>query len=395
MKILHITKKYPPLIGGDAMVVQSLEAEQKKLGHEVFILTSRTDGMERATNVYTFGLAEKVYNLDQITPKRIFSLLLLFFHFFFLLKEVKPAIIHSHSPDLGFICSFAARLYRIPIVNTCHGVTFADKRYSSVKRMIERFFLTYGLFSAVITVDKTTLPALRNARIKNTVYVPNGVDTDFFTPVPKDDKSKIVTFLFVGRLEDQKGLIYLIEAVKTLAPAQENFRVLIVGEGSLRNMLELQVRDNQLENYISFVGKKDKVQLRDYYHQADVFVLPSLWEGFPLTILEAWASGVAVIATKVNGIPAICTDKKNALLVVQEDAQELSVAMKTLLNDAELVEKLGKEGRNLVSECYSWQKISDETLKLYNSLGVAHTIPNSRELDKIPSHNNDEVHSSL
>ncbi len=365
MKILHITKKYPPLIGGDAIVVQSLETEQRKLGHDVFILTSKTVKTEKSTNVYNFGILEKIYNLDKITTKRIFSLILLFFRSFFFLRKIKPAIIHTHSPDLGFVCSFAAWLYGIPIVNTCHGVTFADKRYSVIKRLIEKFFLKYAFFSAIIVVDKATLPAFHNAHIKPVIYIPNGVDTKFFTPVSQDHKEEIFTFLFVGRIEKQKGLIYLIEAVKLLVCSQKNFKVLIVGEGSLINMLQSQVRKYQLENFIFFVGKKDKVQLREYYQQANVLVLPSLWEGFPLTILEAWASGVAVIATKVNGIPAVCIDKKNALLIPKENPQELSIAMKTLLNNRNLTESLGQQGRNLVSKCYSWQTITDETLRVY------------------------------
>ena len=151
------------------------------------------------------------------------------------MKKIKPAIIHTHSSDLGFVCSFAARLYGIPVVNTCHGVTFSDKQYSWVKRMIEKFFLKYALFSAIITVDETTLSAFNNAHIKPVIYIPNGVDTNFFIPIPKNHKQEMLTFLFVGRLENQKGINYLIEAVKLLVSSQKNFKVLIIGEGSLRD----------------------------------------------------------------------------------------------------------------------------------------------------------------
>lgn len=83
MKILHVTKKYSPLIGGDAVVVQNLEIEQKKQGHDVFILTSKIGKAERSSNIYTFGIADKPYNLDKITAKRIISLILLFLGPFF------------------------------------------------------------------------------------------------------------------------------------------------------------------------------------------------------------------------------------------------------------------------------------------------------------------------
>jgi len=367
MRILHVSKKYPPLIGGDAIVVQNLETEQKRQGHDVFILTSKTVKTENLTNVYYFGILERAYNLDRITVKRLFSLLLLFFQSFCFVRRIKPAIIHSHSPDLGFVCSFAAHLYGIPVVNTCHGVTFADKRYSRVKRITEKFFLKHGSFSAILTVDKTSLQAFHDAGIEKVMYIPNGVDIAFFKPIPRN-KGEILTFLFVGRLENQKGIIYLIEAVKLLASCHNNFKLLIVGEGSLRDTLQSQVREYHLENFIFFIGAKGKAELREYYQQADVFVLPSLWEGFPLTILEAWASGVAVIATKVNGIPAICTDKQNALLISKENPHELFGAMEMLLNNRILAESLGQQGRILVSERYSWQTITDETLKVYKSL---------------------------
>ena len=369
MNILHVTKKYPPLIGGDATVVQSLETEQKKLGHTVFVLTSKTVKTEESPNVYSFGIVDDIYNLDKITLKRIISLISLFFLSFFLIRKIKPAVIHTHSSDLGFVFSFAARLSRIPVINTCHGVTFTDKQYSAVKRMIEKFFLKYAFFSAIITVDETTLPAFNNAHIKSVTYIPNGVDINFFTAIPKNHKEEIFTFLFVGRLEKQKGVIFLIEAVKLLVSSQKNFKVLIIGEGSLRDTLQSHVSKYQLEDFIIFIGKKDKVQLREYYQQANVFVLPSLWEGFPLTILEAWASGVAVITTKVNGIPAICTDKKNALLISKENPQELSIAMKMLLDNRNVAESLGQQGSILVNKYFSWQTITDEILKVYNGRG--------------------------
>ena len=93
-----------------------------------------------------------------------------------------------------------------------------------------------------------------------------------------------------------------------------------------------------------------------------------------MTILEAWASEVAVISTKVNGIPAICTDKENALLVNKENPQELSIAMKMLLDNRNLAEALGQQGRILVSKCYSWQMITDETLKVYGRVSKARII---------------------
>ncbi len=367
MKILHVTKKYPPLIGGDASVVQSLEREQVKQGHSVFILTNKTLNTAQSSNVYTFGIQEDVYNLDKITAKRILSLGLLFLTSFSFLKKIKPAIIHTHSSDIGFILSFVAKIYKIPIINTCHGVTFTDKQYSYVKRVIEKFLLKYALFSSIITVDKTSPPAFKKARINPVTYIPNGVNTKFFTPSNKERGRGRFNFLFVGRLEKQKGLYYLIEAVKLLTVSQKNFKLIIVGEGSMENTLKKQVKQSKLENIILFAGKKNMQEIKSYYQQANVLILPSLWEGFPLTILEAWSSGIAVIATKVGCAPVICTDKKNAMLVSKKNPSELASAMITLLTNHTYTKSLGQQGRTLANKKYSWKKIALQINDIYKN----------------------------
>ena len=126
MKILHVVKKYPQALGGDAVVVANLQKHQEKNGHSVVIVTSRCDEIKDGENIYKFGLKDTPSALDQISIKRIISLIALFFRAFFIIAKERPNIIHTHSVDMAFFISFAARFFHVPIIHTFHIVTFYD-----------------------------------------------------------------------------------------------------------------------------------------------------------------------------------------------------------------------------------------------------------------------------
>jgi glycosyltransferase involved in cell wall biosynthesis len=352
MKILHLTKKYPNALGGDAVVVYNLEKQQEKVGHKVFILTSNCPEIVEKENVFKFGLRDTASNQDKITFRRIISLFILLFWGFKYIKKLKPDVIHSHSADLGFFISFSARLYRIPVVNTCHGVTFPDKQYGFMKRFAEKFFLEYGGFKKIITVDKSSLKFFKEAEINNVTYIPNGVDIERFDRqgVEKKNDQKI-RFLFVGRLESEKGLKYLFHAVKLLQGRTKNFDVLLVGDGAQRKRLEILAQSLDIEEYVQFKGKVNMNSVTDIYRNSDVFVLPSIHEGFGIVNLEAMASGLPIIATNVGGVPEIIKDGENGLLVEPKDSKALA--------------KLGETGRKLVEEKYSWARVGIDIQRVY------------------------------
>ncbi|MDD3977830.1 MAG: glycosyltransferase family 4 protein [Methanomicrobium sp.] len=368
MKILHATKKYPDAIGGDAVVVSNLESEQQRMGHEVFILTSRCHETVQKSNIFIYGITDMPSGLDKISIKRILSLLMLSFSGFFLLSRIKPDIIHAHSPDIGFILSFQAILFNIPVINTCHGVTFADRQFSAGKGRIELFLLKNGRFNKIVTVDKNSLPFFLKQNIKNACYISNGVDIDC---LKREDncRSSLSEFkyLFVGRLEDQKGLKYLFQATKKLSNKISNFKVIIVGDGSIYHYLAELVKSYEIDNEIEFAGRVGSEKLKEIYHSCDVFVLPSIWEGMPLTLLEAFACGLPVIVTDVGEISQICINKENAIIVSPKNPDELCRAMLMLYEDEELREKIGKNGEITVKSGYSWGEVAEKYLNLYHS----------------------------
>ena len=369
MKILHLTKKYPEALGGDAVVVSNLEKEQTKIGHEVFILTSNCPEIKEKENVFKFGLKDISLNLDRITIRRVISLIILLFLGFKYLRRLKPDVIHAHSADFGFAISLSARLSRIPVVNTCHGVTFPDKQYSFIKRFAEIFFLKHAGFKKIIVVDKNNLEGFEEANIRNGAYIPNGVDIGRFDKEKSGrKKNQKIRFLFVGRLEEQKGGKYLIQAAKILVEKTKNFQVLVVGDGSQRKMLDNLTKKDKLGSYVTFLGRVGDEKLRELYCTSDVFILPSLWEGLPLTLLEAWAARLPVIVTNVGGISDICVDERNGLIVRPKDPENITEAMLRLIGDEELRRRLGKEGEELVRRNFSLDNVVMSTLNLYEEI---------------------------
>ncbi len=361
MKILHLTKKYLPIVGGDAFVVYNLKRQQVKLGHEVHVVTSNCDEID-GREVLKFGLREHPFNLDRITPRRIVSLILLSIWGFKNLKKLNPDIIHSHSADLGFFISIAARIYGVPIINTCHGISFNDKQYSFPKRFAETFFLKYANFKKIITVDMKGLHASNAAKIKNAVYVPNGIDLCRFQNRKERENTRI-KFLFVGRLEKQKGVIYLIKAAEILKN-KNDFEIIIVGEGAEADYLMKTALELGLIDLVRFEGMVSEQMLIEYYLGCDAFVLPSLWEGMPLTLLEAAAAEMSIIASDVGGISSLFTHEESALIIKPEDVDALASAMLKLMEDEELREKLGSNARRLV-EKFSWESTAKSLDEIY------------------------------
>lgn len=340
-------------------MVYNLRKQQIKSGHEVYIVTSNIEGIENK-DILKFGLIEYPFNLDRITPRRIVSLLMLALWGFRNLRKLKPDVVHSHSADLGFFISLPARIYGIPVVNTCHGISFNDEQYSFLKRLMEKFFLKYAGLGKIIAIDTTGLQTLKNAKMKNIAYVPNGIDLERFRDrIDKNDP--VFKFLFVGRLEKQKGLVYLLEAAGILKD-KKDFRIIIIGGGSETEYLMRYTLNSGLGDIVDFKGKVDEQTLISNYMECDAFVLPSLWEGMPLTLLEAAAAGMPVIASNVGGISAIFDHEQNALIIVPKDAEALSDAMLKLICDCKLRERLGKNARKL-AEKFSWEntaKLLDE-----------------------------------
>jgi len=282
MRILHVTKKYPNALGGDAIVVQNLEKQQRKNGHEVFILTTNCDKIIDKRNIIKFGLKDTSQGLDNITLRRIFSLIDLRIKFPKILKKIRPNIVHCHSIDMGFIISKVCKKNNIPLIQHMHCGLFTNKSSDKKRAILEEFFIKNSDFINIISVNPND-----EKKLKNLVFIPNGIDLTIFKK-SKKKKSNKINILFVGRVEKSKGLTYLIKSLKKLEKKNNKIILNILGEGSDLDYYKNLVKKDKINKHIKFLGKKPQKDLIIDYKNSDIFVLPSVkTEGFGLVLLEA------------------------------------------------------------------------------------------------------------
>jgi glycosyltransferase involved in cell wall biosynthesis len=183
-----------------------------------------------------------------------------------------------------------------------------------------------------------------------------------------EEEEKIV--LFVGRLYHRKGLEILLCSIPPVLQEFSDVKFVISGKGfkekeeSLRNL----AKQLDIEDHVTFMGYVPDEKLPNLYSASDIFVLPAIYENFPFAILEAQATGLPVISTKVGGIPEFLVDNENGFLIDAGDSAQLTQRVLALLQDPKLAKEMGMRGRKLIEEKFSWRLITSQVIDLYHKL---------------------------
>ncbi len=167
-------------------------------------------------------------------------------------------------------------------------------------------------------------------------------------------------------MEEHKGIKYLIESASLLLQSRNDVSFLIVGEGALKEELRKLCVVLKIEKNVIFAGERSNIP--EILSLTDIFVLPSLREGLPLTILEAMACGKPVIATNVGGVPEVVKDGVSGILVSPKDPEALHSAMNELLEDREKLKKMGYNGKRVCNESFDSKTMIGKIEDLYDSL---------------------------
>ena len=186
--------------------------------------------------------------------------------------------------------------------------------------------------------------------------VPNGVDAEEF-PVPAREWSP-PRLLSVGRVVYQKGYDVAIDALSGLADLPWEWR--IVGDGPYLQPLKRMVRESGLDGRVQFLGWQMPDEVKGEYARANLFLHPSRHEGMPNAVLEAMASELPVIATRIAGNEELVVHDETGLLATVEDAQSLRVSLKVLLTDRERRETMGHAARRRVEQSFGWNRVADQ-----------------------------------
>lgn len=270
---------------------------------------------------------------------------------------------------------------------TLHGLSdFADPSASGLRDKIHSAAFVicvsdFGRSQAFLLADQREWSSIHRVHC--------GIDTDHFAPSPgkataqmrtsaltngaaTNDDGTIrhaprspVRLLTVARLGPEKGHSFLLDALAEVRRANLDVTLTLVGDGPLRGRLEQQVRELKLESAVSFAGAIGQDRILDYYHSADVFILPSLAEGLPVVLMEAMACGVPVVATRISGIPELVSSGVSGTLVTPGRADLLAEAIAELARAPDLRARFARAGRDAVVAGFDQRATSAQLSAIY------------------------------
>jgi glycosyltransferase involved in cell wall biosynthesis len=277
-------------------------------------------------------------------------------------------VVHTHGYKADLYGYFAGKSAGKPIIATCHnwvGGTAALGIYNRLDRMVLKRFNAIAAVSEGVKerLLKSGIPA-EKIRI-----IPNGIDVQAFEggqalPELRAGEGKIVGV--VARLDLKKGFEYLLAAVREITNSFYGLKVVIVGEGPDRQAIEQMIERFGLRDTVLLAGQQSNMP--GVYAAIDIFVLPSLNEGLPMTVLEAMAASRPVIATRVGAIPKVIEDGKTGLLVNPRDTAGLRDAIARLLNDDDLCRRLAAQAHEWVARHFTADAMARQYQALYEEV---------------------------
>jgi glycosyltransferase involved in cell wall biosynthesis len=293
------------------------------------------------------------------------------------IRATRPDVLHGHGQKGGIVARIAGLLSRTPVVYSPHGFGYRNqllrpRRGARVRRwLVLQLERVLGRMTTAVVAcssdEAAAAVADRVARPARVLVVRYGIAPDLGAPPDQ----RLIEFaggapLFgcVATLREQKGLDHLVDAIARVARDAGSTRFAIVGNGPLRSHFEDRIRREDLSAHVLMAPFDGAVE--PYLRALDCFVLASLWEGLPIAVLEAMAFGLPVIATRVNGVPEAVADGQTGLLVPSRDPDALAAAIKRLGSDADLRQRMGDAGRNVVAERFTVPRMLGEMTSVYD-----------------------------
>ena len=321
------------------------------------------------------GNIKKFHNKLLVLPFMLFMSLKLLM----IIRKYDIDIVNSHwAIPAGFCAVLTKPIHKKPILLTLYGADVFPIKYGKFRYL--KTFIAYSINKSdkVVGISDTTCEVGKEISGREDIEIlPYGIDTERFNPNingneirEKYDLKDYFMILSSGRMVERKGFRYLIEALPDVLEKCSNTKLIISGDGPERENLENLVATLGLSENVIFPGFIPEGDFPKYMAACDVFVLPAIvdrtgdTEGLGLVLVEAMASGRPVIGSNVGGIPYIIREaEKCGFLVEPKNVSELSEKIIILLKDESLREKFGVNGRKVVEERFSWDKIAERYLE--------------------------------
>ncbi len=368
MRILLINYEHPPLGGGAGQATASIARELVAAGHSALVLTSLFRGQPVRDEVSGYSILRVPVirrRADRCTPPEMLT---------FMASAAFAALgeVRAWKPDVtiaffgipsGPVALLLSAVCGVPYVVSLRGGDvpgFQPYDLARMHRLLGPVIRLLWRRSIGVVANSGGLRMLANrfAPDVDVAVIPNGVDVRTFRP--REDGAGAagpVRLLFVGRLVFQKGLDVLLSALAVL-PGGSDFQLEIIGDGDRKPALEAEAARLGFADRITFSGWSSREAIAVRYRRADVFVFPSRDEGMPNVVLEAMASGLPIVATKIAGSEDLVRDGESGFLVPVDDSAALAEALSRLLADRNLRETMGRANRARTEREFTWSRVA-------------------------------------
>jgi glycosyltransferase involved in cell wall biosynthesis len=373
-RIAHVITESEPFGGAQRNTLLTLKGLVRD-GYESELLCGpegRLISEAEAIGVKVHVIPALVRQLDPLKDSRAF------FGLYRLFRSQDYCIVHTHSTKAGLLGRLAASLAGIPvIIHTVHGVPFEldgnlrSRFYFALERWIG--YLSESLI-CVGDVLRQEVARWKIVPDRKLVTIYSGIDFSSYVPRRAPIEMRRLLGLkkawpivgSVGRLSEQKAQHYLIQAVALLKEKYPEIKLLLVGEGELRPLLEKQIQDLGLSSNVFLLGERDDIA--DLLNIFDVYAMSSRWEGIGRSLTEAMYWGLPVVATCVNGVKELIIDEETGLLVPPHNPSALATAVDRLASDRKVAKRLGSNAQKKCRELMDGEHMIMAIEKLYGSL---------------------------
>lgn len=368
-KILMLNYEFPPLGGGAGNATKYLLREFSRFDNlEIDLVTSSTDKFR----IENFSKNIRIFYIDigkngnihyQSNRDLIIYSWKAFWFCLGMKSRTKYDFVHAF---FGIPCGFIAMILRLPYIVSLRGtdVPFYNERYFWFDFFVFRFFsrLIWKKSRFVIANSGDLKELAQKNRPKQEIQIiSNGVDLNEIHPVKKQESDFVV--ISTSRLIERKGVRFLVEAFARLSKKYSNVKLIVAGDGGLKIELE-GISSKDIENgNIKFLGAISHNKVLELYKESDVFVLPSLNEGMSNSMLEAMASGLAIITTDTGGARDLIDDD-NGSLIAEKNSDNIFKALEMMYLDREKLEQMKIESRKRV-ECMGWDNVAKKYFEIY------------------------------
>ncbi|MDD3341857.1 MAG: glycosyltransferase family 4 protein [Bacilli bacterium] len=383
MRIGIFTDTYPPYINGVSTSIVMLQRALEKKGHEVFIVTVNADTMS-----YKYENEDKVIRIPGI-PIGIFDYRLTGIYPLRAIEKIRKwnlDVIHSHTEfGVGTFARIIAKQFDIPIVHTYHTmyedyVHYITKGYfnGTSKKIVEyltKFYCDKTATELIVPTKKTYDLFKQKYHVERNIHIiPTGIEVErFYIENYKKEKTDALKkslgfdkedfiILFVGRMGKEKSVDFLIEMQKDIYKKNPNAKMLMIGDGPYLENFKKLTSKLKLDNAIKFLGKIPWDDIPKYYALADTFVTASKTETQGLTVIEAMAASIPVVAIEDESFSSVIVDDLNGRIF--KNKRQYKTFIEELIQDPAKRLKMGKQAR-ISAETHSSKYFAEQVLDVY------------------------------